>query len=79
MQATVATLMFYLQGYELRLGNGENDKGDWEVQKNVKGTEAYRQWKRSKPAYFHQLLFNDKGAVGNIPIGTPLAQCMLNC
>uniref|UniRef100_A0A7S3QM81 Chromo domain-containing protein n=1 Tax=Dunaliella tertiolecta TaxID=3047 RepID=A0A7S3QM81_DUNTE len=44
------------KGYELRLGNGENDKGDWEVQKNVKGTEAYRQWKRSKPAYFHQLV-----------------------
>ncbi|KAF5829826.1 hypothetical protein DUNSADRAFT_15444 [Dunaliella salina] len=44
------------KGYELRLGNGENDKGDWELQKNVKGTEAFRQWQRSKPAYFFQLV-----------------------
>jgi hypothetical protein len=44
-----------LQGYELRLGNGENDKGDWEAFKNVKGTEAYLQWKKNKPAYFYQV------------------------
>ncbi len=35
-------------GFELRPGDGKGDKGDWEAEGNVQGSEVLKTWLRSK-------------------------------
>jgi hypothetical protein len=49
-------LLDHLQhGYELHLGDGKADKGDWEPEENAESVQLHR-WKRSKPDYYYMKL-----------------------